>query len=601
MGSGRERGSWLETLAKVTAAVVAVGCGASNGDEAAGAATGALPLSRIALENQLPGSEDYQVSVHVEHRELEAYAGAVSVTGGEALDVHVNVSVRSAVKWQLFRLGYYRGRGARRLADGLVTEVQPEPDCPVDRHTGLIECSWDTTFAIPIDPKWVSGYYLVKLTRDDGFESTVPFVVRESEPTAPVLVQASMNTWQAYNRWGGASLYHNDLGSKAFKATHAFRVSYDRPYGTGDGAGRLFDLEIWLVKWLEERGVEVAYTTNVDVDRAPETLLSRRIVVVSGHDEYWTLGERRALEATRDAGVSLAVLSANTGYWRVRFDPSSAGADRRIITCYKSAKDDPDDDAPDTTVRFRDAPHARPENELTGVLYQLGDYPLASLPTYVADPTHWVFEGTGVKTGDRLGVTLGGEWDEAISDASEPAGVEFVTASPAFDSSGGVTSSAGALYAPTDHSFVFASGSEQFALGLSEPHTVAPRTQRVLHNLLVRAGVADPAPLTPCAPTPRTVWPGQVSVLAGSGEAGHHDGPATEALFDAPGGLALGADGTLYVTESRNHDVRALAPDGTVSTLAGCGPFGSRDGGYASGTGKDACFNRPNGIAVRDD
>ena len=83
---------------------------------------------------------------------------------------------------------------------------------------------------------------------------------------------------------------------------------------------------------------------------------------MSGHDEYWSLIERNALEQARDAGVSLAILSANTGYWRVRLDPSSGGDDRRIVTCYKSATHDPERDRPDTTARFRDAPDARPEN-----------------------------------------------------------------------------------------------------------------------------------------------------------------------------------------------------------------------------------------------
>src|SRR5262249_55278621 len=152
---------------------------------------------------------------------------------------------------------------------------------------------------------------------------------------------------------------------------------------------------------------------------------------------------------------------------------------------------------------------------------------------------------------------------------------------------------------PTDHSFVFSAGTEEFAFALSEPHTADPRAGRMLENLVLRAGVdvveADPsAPV----PTPATLVPGQVSVLAGTGQAGHRDGGALSAQFDSPSGLALGPDGTLYVTESRNHDVRAIDSSGNVTTVAGCGPYGERGGSYANGKGTDACFDAPNGIAV---
>jgi hypothetical protein len=546
-----------------------------------------LPLVRspIALENELPGTSAYALENPANAHEIEGYASAASAVAGDSVELHVNVSVGSRVGWQLFRLGYYGGLGARKLAEGKAVRVEPQPDCPVGAKTGLIECAWATAFTIPIDALWVTGYYVVKLTRDDGFEAGVPLVIREAAPRAPALVQASTNTWQAYNRWGGTSLYHD-----------AVEVSYDRPYGIFD-VERLFPHEVYLMRWLEQHGIDVAYTTNVDVDRDPTDLDARRLFVVSGHDEYWSLGERDTLEHARDAGISLAILSANTGYWRVRFAPSTTGVDRRIITCYKSTHD-PEKNQPDTTVRYRDDPDARPENQLTGVLYQLGDYPNGTLPLYVADPKHWLFEGTGVKAGDRAAVALGGEWDEPADDANEPAGVDVVLSSPAFDQAGRATTSAASVYEPTDHSYVFAAGTEEFAHALSEPHSVSQRAERMLDNLLARAGVSDEEPTPELPPTPKTLFPGQVAVLAGNGREGHVDGSGADAEFDSPSGLALGPDGTLYVTESRNHDVRAIAPDGTVSTFAGKGPHGARAGKFKDGAAASAYFDAPNGIAV---
>src|SRR5205814_9862722 len=144
-----------------------------------------------------------------------------------------------SVHWELYRLGYYAGLGGRFVTSGLPRIVSRQPDCPVSSSTGLIECAWAPAATLRIDRKSVSGYYLFKLIRDDGFESYVPLVVREGVPRAPLLVQSSVTTWQAYNEWGGASLYTNSLpASIGFTAPHAHRASFDRTYLT-DGSGRL--------------------------------------------------------------------------------------------------------------------------------------------------------------------------------------------------------------------------------------------------------------------------------------------------------------------------------------------------------------------------
>ncbi|HTQ08082.1 MAG TPA: N,N-dimethylformamidase beta subunit family domain-containing protein [Polyangiaceae bacterium] len=571
----------------------------SNGGAAVAASTGGdggqadaadSAPTRIQLENALPGTTAFELQAPATDGEVEGYFSAVSAVAGDTVDVHVNVSVSSSVNWQLFRLGYYQGLGARLVAHGEGLELDPQPACPPSKATGLIECRWATAFSIKIDPSWVSGYYLVKFTREDGFDATAPLIVREATPFAPLLVQASVNTWQAYNRWGGTSLYHD-----------AEQVSYDRPYGELDEPGSLFAHETYLYTWLEKHGVEVAYTTDVDIDRDPSVLDSIRLFVVSGHDEYWSLPQRHAMDHARDNGLSLAILSANTGYWRVRLEASSSGVERRIVTCYKSTKD-PVKNSPDTTVRYRDDPDPQPENELTGSLYQLGDYPNAGqLPMYVADPVHWLFEDTGALAGERLAVALGGEWDEPADDANEPSGVHYVLGSTGIDQTGHVMQAAAALYEPTAQSFVFAAGTEEFAHALSEPHTVNARAERMLDNVLARAGVRDPNPTPPVPPTPKRIVPGQVVVLAGTGEPGYKDGPGNEARFDSPAGLAVGPDGTLYVTEARNHDVRAIAPDGAVTTFAGHGPHGTRTGEYKNGPVADAEFDAPDGIAVNAD
>lgn len=96
----------------------------------------------------------------------------------------------------------------------------------------------------------------------------------------------------------------------------------------------------------------------------------------------------------------------------------------------------------------------------------------------------------------------------------------------------------------------------------------------------------------------RVTLAGVVSTLAGSaGNADYADGPATTARFNQPLGLAVAPDGTVFVADSGNHLIRVIATNGTISILAGNPEtFGSADG-----TGTNAFFNSPVGLALAPD
>src|SRR5262249_27073554 len=84
-----------------------------------------------------------------------------------------------------------------------------------------------------------------------------------------------------------------------------------------------------------------------------------------------------------------------------------------------------------------------------------------------------------------------------------------------------------------------------------------------------------------------------VTTFAGSGVAGFKDGPADLAQFNAPNGIVVGSKGEIYVTDDNNHAIRRISPLGTVSTLAGTGTAG-----FADGDGITAAFDAPSGIAL---
>jgi sugar lactone lactonase YvrE len=570
------------------------------------------PRSRnpIVLENTKLGTSAWALTQPAASNEVEGYASATSASPGDVITLAVSTSTEIPVHWELYRLGYYAGLGGRFVAKAPPVSVFPQAACPADSTTGMVECSWTPTFTIPIDPEWVSGYYLFKLVRDDGFEAYVPLVVRERRPRAPLIVQSNVATWQAYNSWGGSSLYANALpSSSGFSASRAYRVSFDRPYQyssrTGQGPGDLFLSELWMLQWLEMKGYDVAYVTNIDLDRTPGLLDGRKLFLIAGHDEYWSVAERTAADQARDCGVSLAFFSANTAYWRIRLEPSSSGVPARVITCYKDPDLDPKRGQPDVTIRWRENPFAQPESKLIGQMYDLFTS-MDGFPEVVTDASHWVYEGTGVKNGDTLSHVVGYEWDHIWENSVSPGSLEVIARSDAFGAYGSDAPSNMTVYYPGRSSIVFSAGTIGWAKGLGAPGYEDSRIARITENMIKRAGLPPDQPtiVEPATPPTDVGNASEVVLVAGSGIRGYKDGPATDAQFNAPAGVAVDSGGNIYVTDARNHRVRKIAPDGTVSTLAGCGSpdrTTPSEADFRDGAGQKACFSAPTGIAVGPD
>ena len=280
-------------------------------------------------------------------------------------------------------MGWYGGAGARvvrsiRNIDGEnqgrwdpLRGVQDCKTCKLDPATLLLEANWKRSLQIKVGNDWVSGYYLVRLHElKTDTAAYVVFIVRDDDSPAPILVQASTNTWQAYNTWGDASLYGSFGADRKYvaKTRRAYRVSYDRPYDMtmrdtkNYGAGDFFSWEYNFVRWSESRGYDMTYTTNVDVSLRGDLLKKRRLFISLGHDEYWTKQERDAVEAARDAGVNIAFFGGNEAYWQGRIEDSTAGVKARVLTVYKDATLDPQarTNPKETTILFKDPPVSRP-------------------------------------------------------------------------------------------------------------------------------------------------------------------------------------------------------------------------------------------------
>lgn len=467
----------------------------------------------IPLENGKAGTTDWQLTrvrpdgPGFRSQAIEGYCSKQSVKAGESIDIMVSTDPPRPYAIELFRLGYYGGRGARFVQkmgpfEGKAHTV-PKPGLK-DLH----ECQWPPATRLTIPNDWPSGVYLGRLTTivvedtEPYWQSYVIFIVRDDRP-ADILFQCSDNTWQAYNRWPSKySVYTHPKGGQGPWAD----VSFDRPYGreaqhtsiVNDpltfGSGEFLPFEYPLAFWLEQQGYDVTYCSNSDMIDPSRGLKCKAFISV-GHDEYWDIRQHDSVAAMRDAGVNLLFLSGNTCCWVTPMRASSDGRPNRIM--------------------FRGGPYGADNRYALGREKEHGPFPehgpdeglLMGVRNVepvngggdwvVVAPEHWIFEGTGMKKGDRIPGLIG--WEYMGEPATIP-GLKVVAAGTAWV--GGVKPQkwTATIYPGPRGNFVFSASTIFWAQGMStppghtlpwshwsRPHGPDERVQRITKNLLDRA------------------------------------------------------------------------------------------------------------------
>ena len=327
-----------------------------------------------------------------------------------------------------------------------------------DLSGATTEALWDTSYEITLDAaSFLPGCYLFRLFADNGATRYVPLTIRDEHSRARFLMVNAVSDWQAYNEWGGTSLYFGRQPGTTVRdfANRARVVSSERPYDFGGGAGDFVGAELPLVMRLEEAGLDVAYVTSHDVHRDPALLQRHSVVMSTAHDEYWSREMRQAFEGARDSGVNLVFFGANACYRQVRFEDTLHGSMRREV-CYKSPTEDPIRSThPElTTVNWRDAPIKEPEASMIGVQYD--GQVITDL--VVSHPNAWIWDATGVRGGQKFSGVVGPEFDH-IADKS-PVNVEILSRSPVDVTIGGTRKSHADMtyYTAPSGAGVFATG-----------------------------------------------------------------------------------------------------------------------------------------------
>ncbi|NDJ84495.1 MAG: fibronectin type III domain-containing protein [Chloroflexi bacterium] len=441
----------------------------------------------IVRENQMAGTTDWQIegvsdpdtlareaanpdgfggpnrpaAAWTDDRDIKGYANHTSINQGDSINFHISTT-QSGYDIEVYRLGWYGGSGGRLITavTGLTGSNEPIPS--PDPTTGMIEANWPVSYTLQTDTGWVSGLYLAKLIASNGADNYIFFVVRNDSSNADILFQVVTSTYQAYNNWGGKSLYDSNSDSG-----RSYKVSYNRPYEQRSGAGYVFDGDYQLARWLEREGYSVTYATNEDLHSNPNLLDNHKVFLSNYHDEYWSWEMRENITASRDAGVDLAFLTSNNIYWQIRYENVVDGRPRTIV-CYKDAALDPFNGTVDehlTTVLWRDPPVNKPENELLGVMYH-GDFGDTIHYDYIVqNADHWIYDGTNLQNGDAIPEVIGDEYDMIFDNGLTPANLVVLSSSP-IAATGGTSNAT--IYQAGSGAYVFDASTNRWALKLDD-------------------------------------------------------------------------------------------------------------------------------------
>ncbi len=387
----------------------------------------------------------YEMSANnPKYLEIFGYCDEPSYAAGETVRLHITTTA------PVFDIEIYRDGPTREIVyqqRGIRGKFSPTP-----RDAYENGCDWPVLHEVPVPRAWRSGAYIVLLrVEKDGVKRQAEafFVVRGSGK-AKIAYLLTTCTWTAYNAWGGANHYMGIAGPNGDAASPV--LSMNRPWERGfivapenfplattvvdrlryekeadftcapwpgypfmmgyahsaNSAGWALDNRPFAI-WAEENGYEMEYLTQLDLDTRPELLRQYKLLIITGHDEYWSWAQRDAVDAFLEGGGKMARFAANM-LWQVRISK-----DNQQI-CYKVAADERDPVAKDPRQRHllttiwehrsirRPAAHTFGVTGLQGIYHAYdGGSSRGSAGFTVYRPDHWCFKGTNLLYGDTFG------------------------------------------------------------------------------------------------------------------------------------------------------------------------------------------------------
>jgi hypothetical protein len=439
-------------------------------------------------ENLRPGSTAWDRPIGADS-DISGFGLPFSLQSGDTLHLFVSAR-RGPVAIKIYRLGWYEGAGGVQVVSHSGLSVRVQDPCTASLP-GPSVCNWSETDRFVVD-SWLPGLYIAMFTDALGRARRFPFVVRSSRPAAFTVV-LPFATYQAYNLWGGSSLYRGPGATRQESyANRAVKVSFARPFSNEIIQGPLLGVDYMLVRWFEQNAYDVNYITDYDFHLGLGVDQQARGWLFTGHSEYWTWPMWLRANAGRDQGINLGFLGGNDVYWVSRFETVPVnGLDAPVLVCYRDPSRDPLGNSPGlSTVLFRSSPNNTPENSLVGVMSASPTIVMGSpIDLVVANGSDPLMSGTALTTGEHIPRVAGWEADRIVDNGLTPPGIRILFQSPYVS---GLDSTTPGLMQSTVYQWqpsgalVYASGEPGFAWGVEtyQNWVARPALQQLFKNIL---------------------------------------------------------------------------------------------------------------------
>ena len=419
-----------------------------------------LPPQRQTAPPLAEGTPGWEIDDQGPVHEIEGFADHVSALPGDKVKLFISTTAPN-YRIEAFRFGNYRNSAALRVweAKDLPGKVQA-PSAFIE-PTRTVVAPWEPSLTVDTQ-NWTPGDYLFRLESSTGARQYIPLTVRQKSNKGRIVIVNATTTWQAYNKWGGYSLYESPSEGKAGRSRV---VSFDRPYeaGVGKGAGDFTYFELPFVLWAERQGYDLGYATDNDLDADPHLLDGAAGVVTLSHDEYWSPKMRNAMVRARDSGTNWAFLGGNDAYRHMRFEASPLGPNRTEVD-YKSFDEDPIHESnPDgATQEWRSPPNEHPESAILGNYYHCNP---VTADLVVADDKSWLTNGL-VSPGEHLPNLVGDEYNAVDLKVPTPRPLQVLFHSPVSCRTHPEDFADVTYYTTGSGAGVFAAGTEYWVCGI---------------------------------------------------------------------------------------------------------------------------------------
>lgn len=316
---------------------------------------------------------------------VEGYCWPMSGVEGDTLSFHVSSSCPGDATVSYVSLG---GRGPRL---GVPVQAGAAFQASFQGTGGYAaDCGWPASFTLSVprvEGAWQPGFYAARVKGLSGPAYDIPFVVRRGKTAAPLALLVNVNTWNAYNTWGGASNYTGMASpiELTHKRPNHHLLTY--PWDHGNGTHMLRG-EIWLHGWLKSQGYAVDLLTDIDLEADTDALQGYKALILNTHPEYWTQTMMGRVAEYLNQGGSVLYLGGNAMYRPTSLSGTDGGRSGLMTT---------------EAVQWASYPEYEGKPLLAARVEDLGG-PGPGAGLRITDPEHRFMPG-GVVAGQVIGTT----------------------------------------------------------------------------------------------------------------------------------------------------------------------------------------------------